>query len=66
MQNNRYRRAEFALADLAASMGFDLEIARLMIGERPDLRALGRRDQGITIYTRREAVRIAAAAKRRP
>ena len=66
LRPSRPQAPEFTIAEHAAARGFDVEIARLIIGERPDLRTLGRFRSGQWMYSGAAAERIAhAIAERR-
>ena len=57
--------AEYPIATHARALGFDVEIARLLIGERTELRTLGKFRDGKWVYSVASAERIAAALRQR-
>ena len=57
--------AEYPLAAHALALGFDVEIARLLIGERSELRTLGKFRNGKWVYSVASAERIVAAIRQR-
>lgn len=56
----------FALAEHARAAGLDIEVVRLVVGENPSLKMMGKFRDGRWIYTNAAFARIAnAVAERR-
>lgn len=56
---------EYPITAHALALGFDVEIARLLIGERSELRTLGKFRAGRWVYSVASAERIARAIAER-